>query len=119
MSLLSQALSQHKKTKAVWYPMKERTLDDRGVYVNTYCDPVTIYGSFQPMIMATIKAMGLDLTKQYYVMYTSNPVLPLVSKSPDRMVIECREFEVLGVMDWYGTSGWREIHLVELFGDAP
>lgn len=119
MNLLTQALSQHKKTKAIWYPMKERTLDDRGVYVNTYCSPITISGSFQPMSMTTIKALGLDLTKQYYVIYTSNPVMPLISKSPDRIVIGCREFDVISVMDWYAHDGWRQVNLVEIFRDEP
>jgi len=117
MNLLNQALAQHKKTKAEWHPMKERTLDDRGVYVNTYCSPVTIYGSFQPMSMNTIKALGLDLTKQYYVLYTSNPVLPVVKTSSDRIVIQCREFEILSVVDWFDYDGWRQVNLVELFRD--
>lgn len=96
-----------------WEQFAYRELDERGVWVNRYEDPVIIRGSWQPVDAKTIKELGFDTARIYRNFYTSHPIRSVNrDQSPDLIHYEGWVYEVVSVTDWYRQDGWRAVMCV-------
>lgn len=92
-----------------------RVLNDDGVWVNSYSDPVAIKGSLQPMDSRTAKEHGLDTSKRYQQLWTSADIKQAErDAAPDRVKYKGKSFDVVGVTDWQAQDGWSNVTLVEV-----
>lgn len=115
INLLNIALGAIASQSLQWYRFAGNTTNELGQDIPSYAAPVTIIGSFQPVDARTIEQLGLDVTKQYRNLYTSNP-LEMVRReaSPDYAVFGGRRYEVQGEADWYAQDGWKGILFVDV-----
>ena len=92
-----------------------RVLNDDGVWVNSYSDPVATKGSLQPMDSRTAKEHGLDTSKSYQQLWTSADIRQAGrDAAPDRIKYKGKSFDVIGVTNWQAQDGWSLATLVEV-----
>lgn len=98
-----------------WVKWSTRGQDDRGRWVNTYSDPITVRGSFQPVDARDVKRMGFDESKVYAQLVTSHNVQHVQrGEAPDRVIYAGETYDVIGANDWYRQDGWKSIYLVKV-----
>lgn len=96
-----------------WRQFKSRTQNSRGQWITIYYPDVPIIGSWQPVDERTVKELGLDTSKNYHNLYTSNYVDNVQrGESPDLILNGLEIHEVVGKTDWYRQNGWRGIMCV-------
>ncbi len=85
-----------------------------------YAEPVTLYGSFQPVSRKTMADQGLDMTKRYGVFYASARFAdPGRDTSGDVFDYDDRRWQSEGMDgDWFAQDGWDAVLLVEI-GPVP
>ena len=65
-----------------------RTANAAGDFVSTFAASVDIQGSMQPLNKKTYQELGLNLTKNYVMLYTSatvtpvSPIPPIIQRAP-------------------------------------
>ncbi|VFR32551.1 Phage protein [plant metagenome] len=100
---------------AQWRRFKSRAQNGRGLWVNEFDPDVPIRGSWQPVGESTIRDLGLDTSKRYFNLYTSNPIDNVQrGEAPDQIVYGGRLHDVVGHSDWYAQDGWRGIMCVDV-----
>ncbi|MDR0805948.1 MAG: hypothetical protein LBN41_04260 [Enterobacteriaceae bacterium] len=101
-----------------WYQFTERETDELGRWNNQYAEPVLITGSWQAVDVQDVLEMGLDTSKIYRQLYTSNPVSGVNrGSSPDYLVSGGKRYEVVGDADWYTQDGWKGLVCMEAGND--
>ena len=107
-NLLRQALRVIGRQPAQWYYVTGRTNNAIGLLVTTFADPVTVYGSFQPIPRILFQQMGLDLNKDYVTFYVLNLVQDIArDKAPDEFVFMGSRYRVMSASDWNLVDGWN------------
>lgn len=115
INLLSIALTAIAAQSGQWIKFLGNTTNDRGQDIPTYAEPAPIVGSFQATDVRTIQAMGLDMTKQYRTLYTSNNVQTVDrGTSPDLLIFYGRKYQVAGEADWFNQDGRKALILVDI-----
>lgn len=96
-----------------------RALNDIGQWVTTYADPVTLYGSFQPVPRKLYEMYGLNLQKSYFTFYVSKNIIDLQRNvSADQLVVGSQKYQCESSNDWYSIDGWDAILCVLISGQA-
>ena len=115
INLLNIALGVIQSQSGLWVRFLGNTTNDRGQDIPSYADPVEIVGSFQATDVRTIQSMGLDLSKKYRTLYTSNPVsITERGTSPDLLIFNSRKYQVAGDADWFWQDGHKGLVLVDV-----
>lgn len=84
-----------------------RTVNAAGRDTATFAAPVPVTGSFQPMPMATVAMLGIDLSKSWATFHA--PVLtiePTRGTSGDQLTFGGRRYQAQEVVNWYVQDGW-------------
>lgn len=98
-----------------YYRYQETIVDDMGRDVPQYADPKPITGSVQAVSNKMYEQLGLDLNKNYKIIYSPELIQSIAEKiQPDRIVYDNRTFEVVENKNWYETNGYTKILIVEL-----
>lgn len=114
-NLLSMALGVIRPQAPQLSAWVSRTRGVTGVFVDTYAEPVTISGSFQPIDRKAYQALGLDLARTYSVLYTSTPIRTVAPDvAGDLVTYAGKTHKAESVMDWQAQDGWRSYIFVEV-----
>lgn len=98
-----------------YYRYQETIVDDMGRDVPQYADPKPVIGSVQAVSNKIYEQLGLDLNKNYKIIYSPELIQSIAEKiQPDRIVYDNRTFEVVENKNWYETNGYTKILIVEL-----
>lgn len=99
----------------IYQKYKDTVLDEMGRDAPEFEDDVTLSGSIQPVSNKMYEQLGLDLNKNYIVIY-SPALMQSIAQSvqPDRIIYNGFTFELVENKDWYGTNGWTKAIAVEL-----
>lgn len=117
-NLLSMALGVIRAQAPQLIAWTGRTKGPTGVFVDTYADPVDIAGSFQPINRAAYQQLGLDLSRNYSVLYTSTPIRCVQPDAAgDLVTYGGKTHKAESEMDWQAQDGWRSYTFVEVTGD--
>lgn len=101
-----------------YYQFESRALNAIGQDVATYLSVVNIIGSWQPVPRKLYIVYGLDLQKDYFTFYTSNPVLDITRDvSGDQIAFNNRRYQVESANDWFQLDGWKGVLCVDLGAD--
>lgn len=113
-NILKHALRITGGRKVIWRPFDKRTQNDRGEFVNQYSANVEIYGSWQPVSNKESALMGMKASDVLNKLYVSSNVEVVANMtSPDLIIVDGHEYEVIETQDWYvdgkGNPGWKEV----------
>lgn len=98
-----------------YYRYRETIVDDMGRDIPQYADPKPVTGSIQAVSNKMYEQLGLDLDKNYKIIYSPELIQSIAEKiQPDRIVYDNRTFEVVEDKDWYETNGYTRVLAVEL-----
>lgn len=109
-NILKQALKVTGGRNVIWKPFDKRTQNDRGEFVNTYSANVSIFGSWQPVSNKERAQMGMKVSDVLNKLYISANVETVANMtSPDLIIVDGQEYEVIETQNWYGQNGWKEV----------
>ncbi len=118
-NLLNQALGVIARQTVTYYQDAGRTVSSVLLYDTEYADGVDITGSFQPVDNALYQQLGLDLSKTYWTLYTSNNIVSVNRDvSGDQIAFNGRRFQCESATDWFMIDGWKSV-LCVLIGAEP
>lgn len=108
-NLLSMAFGLIGTQQLIWLKFAGRTQNALGQWINTYDAPVTITGSWQPVDASKYEALGLDMSKAHFQLYTPAPIQPVErATSPDLIEFAGRRYMIeRDTNDWINMDGWR------------
>lgn len=96
-------------------PFTGRTKNAAGVFAPQYGPAAAVVGSVQPVSRTAYQALGLDLSRYYVVLYTSQRLRVIErDQSGDRVTYGGRQFEAQSDMDWSNQDGWSSYLCVEV-----
>jgi hypothetical protein len=91
-----------------WSQWIGTTANVAGKLVPAYADPVPIMANVQPVPRAMYEQLGLDLQKNYRVVYTAQVLRDLErNASCDLIDYGGRRYNVLSNTDWQSVNGWQ------------
>lgn len=94
---------------------KGTTIDDMGRDVPEFEEPRTLLGCIQPVSNKMYEQLGLDLDKNYKIVFSSALMKSLAENiQPDRIIYQGLTYELVENKNWYETNGWTKAIMVEL-----
>lgn len=115
--ILNDALSVIASEAVTYYRYAGRSLNNVGQDITVYDDPITIYGSFQPIQRNLYQQLGLDLQKSYFNFYTSTDMIDVSRDvSGDQIEFQGKRYQCESLTEWYGIDGWVAIRCVAQLG---
>lgn len=84
-----------------------------GQEIPSYLDAVAIKGQFQAVEAEVYEQLGLDLTKVYRTLYTTEDIKTLGDSSSDRIVYNGDTYQALKKLDW-SLNGYVGVLCVRL-----
>lgn len=119
-NLLKRASRLIRLQPVVWRAFVSQTKNAQGVVVPTYAAPVTIQCSVQAVSRTMYTQFGLDLQKNYVMVYTSNTLRDLErNKTCDQIDFGGRRFDVQSNTDWFSMDKWRGALCVDVGATPP
>ena len=92
---------------AQYIEFKGNTVNEIGLSVPTYAEPVEIKASIQPVGDSSYKDLGLDFQKEYYTVYSNQRMHGLNEQSqPDKLYFHGKDFIVQKTCYWNEYDGW-------------
>lgn len=114
-NLLSIALSVITPQSIALSRALSRTQNAVGEWVTTYAAQIPVEGSWQPVDRTKYEALGLDLMKNYYTFYTSEPIKSINrGDSPDLCERNGRKYSAIGDVPWNDIDGWQSVTFVDI-----
>lgn len=90
-------------------------VDFMGRDVPEFAPPKSMTGSIQPVSNKMYEQLGLDLNKNYKIVYSPELIQSIAEEiQPDRIVYNNRTFEMVENKNWYETNGYTKVLMVEL-----
>lgn len=118
-NLLNMALTVIAKQPMRYYRALGRTLNSVGQDITQYAPVQTIYGSWQPVPRRLYEQFGLDLQKDYFILYTSNNVIDITRDvSGDQLAFDGQRYQCESNTEWFHLDGWNGILCVHLGDDT-
>jgi len=115
---LRMALSIQGKQAISYRSFLSRSVNANGNYVSAFNDPVTIYGSVQPLQRSLYQQLGLDFQKNYVTLYVTKSVADVKrGTSGDQFDFNGRTWQLLSNLDWFAVDGWSGVLCVEVTGE--
>lgn len=91
------------------------TLNDFGVSVPNYSEPITLKGSVQVPELVLYQQLGLELEKNYRIFYGAQLVQGNeTQRQPDRFIYKSKTYEVVKNTPWFEYDGWCGVLAVEI-----
>lgn len=92
-----------------------KAVNELGISVPTYADPITIIGSVQSPENSLYEQMGLSLEKNYKIFYGSIDIRGNETQpQPDRFIYDGKTFETIKNSNWFNYDGWCGVLAVEV-----
>lgn len=92
-----------------------RTQNAVGEWVTTYAAQVPIDGSWQPIDQTKYEALGLDLSKKYFMFYTSEGIRAIDRMvAPDIAERKGRKYSTVSDVPWLDVDGWQSAMFVDI-----
>lgn len=92
-----------------------RAKNANGDWVTSYAAPVTIAGSLQAVSRTLYVQLGLDMAKNYVMLYTTEPVKIIERDgSGDRVTYGGKLYQGESAVDWRAQDGWGSYLFVEV-----
>ena len=114
-NLVSIALRVIKPQVLQWQAFVSRTTNSAGDWVSTYATAVPIEGSFQAVNKALYQQLGLNIAKNYSILYTLADVQATHrDREGDLLTVAGRVWQAESDMDWRDADGWRKLLCVEI-----
>lgn len=122
-NLLEEAFDLIETTPILYYKDNGRVLNDVGVYVTSYADPIEIEASVQAPDRQTYVQYGLDMQRNYLNVFIPNDTIDLSrDQSGDQFVIgppgKKYRYQLESEIPWYEYDGWVEVYVVQI-GKEP
>lgn len=119
-NILRRALRLLKSQCVSYIQAYNRTINTNGQYATEFNNPVTIYGSFQPVPKRLYITYNLDFQKSYFVFYTSNNLVDIQRDvSADQIQFQNQLYQCLSSdADWFGIDGWKGVLCVLITATA-
>jgi hypothetical protein len=92
-----------------------RTKNAVGDWVTTYAAQVPVEGSWQPIDQTKYEALGLDLSKKYFMFYTTEHITAIERNgSPDLCERNGRKYSTVSDLPWLDVDGWQSAMFVDI-----
>lgn len=118
-NLLNIALGVIGKQSILLSKFQSRVINGAGKWVNTYAAQIPVEGSWQPIDQRQYAQYGLDLQKQYFMFYTTEPIESVKrDTAPDIATRNGRKFETIGDTPWSDVDGWCSAMFVDVGPDV-
>lgn len=117
-NLLGMALGVIGSQSVVLYRAIDRDQNPRGDWVTVFAPGVPVEGSWQPVDSRKYVELGLDLKRQYFNFYTSEPIEGAErGTGADQCRRDGRIYEVVGDTPWQSIDGWTSAMFVDIGPD--
>ena len=114
-NLLKKALKLIPPESYLYYQYQGESVNEIGIRVPTYADPITITGSVQSPENSMYNQLGLSLDKNYKIFYGAISINGNETQNqPDRFLYDGRLFETVKNTNWFNYDGWSGVLAVEL-----
>jgi predicted NAD-dependent protein-ADP-ribosyltransferase YbiA (DUF1768 family) len=114
-NLLGIALTVIAPQQIVLYRFLSRTQNAIGEWVSTYAAGIPVEGSWQPVDQNKYESLGLDLSKKYYMFYTSEVIESIArGVSPDLAERNGRKYSTVADTPWNDVDGWQSAMFVDI-----
>lgn len=114
-NLLKKALKRIPLEQFQYLKFLRHSINDLGLDIPEYDEPITVYGSVQPPELSLYQQMGLSLEKNYRYFYCSIDIRGNETEpQPDRFIYGGKTFEVVKNSPWFNYDGWCGVLGVEL-----
>ena len=92
-----------------------RAINGAGDYESTFAAPVDIQGSFQAVNKKLYQELGLNLAKNYGMLYTSANVQPTTrDREGDRITFAGKTWQCESDQNWQAMDGFTKMLCVEV-----
>lgn len=116
--ILQQALTAIRCAVIQYYRANGRTLNDVGQWLTTHDQPITVYGSFQPVPKKLYEQWGLNLQKSYYIFYSLQKIVDVKRDvSNDQISYNGERFQCESNTGWFRADSWDAVLCCKL--DVP
>lgn len=90
------------------------TVNEIGLSIPSYAEPVEITASIQPVGDTAYKDLGLDFQKEYYYVYSNQRMHGLNEQTqPDKLNFHGKVFTVQKTCYWNEYDGWGYVLVVK------
>lgn len=118
-NLLNLALSVIAPSSLRFYAFASRVSNALGVFETTYAPPVQIWGSVQAVPRTLYHDLGLDLQKDYAMLYAARELHDIGrGTAGDRVDWNGSTWQLISESDWFAIDGWVGVMMVRV-GPAP
>lgn len=99
----------------LFYKWIETAPDAMGRDVPRFDEPICYVGSIQPVSNKLYEQLGLDITKNYKILFCPELIQSLAEQiQPDRIFYQNKVFEIVDNKNWHETNGWIKALIVEI-----
>jgi len=113
--LLGLAFSIIASTTFKYFAYGTRTLNNIGLYVSEYAEPITLSGSIQAVSRSVYQERGLDFQKQYIEIWVEKGVFDISrDTSGDQVEWNGRRYQLTSESDWFSIDGWVSVLAVQI-----
>jgi hypothetical protein len=113
--LLAMALSVLQPASVQFYPFVSRSVNDIGMEVSTYGEPVTLEGSVQALPRTEYERLGLDLAREYVTFFAQADMRSSGrDRENDYLAWSGAKWGIVNVTAWYEVDGWSEVLAVKI-----
>ena len=117
-NLLKKALKLIPPESYLYYQYQGESINEIGISVPIYADPITIVGSVQSPENSMYNQLGLSLDKNYKIFYGAISINGNETQNqPDRFLYDGRIFETVKNTNWFNYDGWSGVLAVEIKRD--
>lgn len=114
-NLLAMALTVIAPQIIVLYRYTGRAENAAGEYVAQYTPGFPVEGSWQPVDQTKYEALGLDLSKKYFMFYASERIEGVQrGEAPDLAERNGRKYSTITDLPWNDVDGWQSAMFVDI-----
>jgi hypothetical protein len=113
--LLGLAFSVIASTPFKYFAYRGRSLNEIGLYVSEYFDPIMLHGSIQAVSRSVYQERGLDFQKQYIEIWVEQGVFDISrDTSGDQVEWMSRRYQLTSESNWFAIDGWVSVLAVQI-----
>lgn len=116
-NILGMALTLIPEQTALLFRWISRETNEFGIDVDTFAHPVPLIGSIQPVDRSRYGYMGLNDSKSYIVIYSTEIARTVTNtENPDQVEYMGRRYRVMSAADWRVPAGYTGFMAVDIGG---
>lgn len=114
-NLLRRALRVVKPSDVEYKAFTGRAPNAAGIQVSTYATAIKIKGSVQPVPRTMYQALGLDFSREYFNLYSTQLLEGVTrDRAGDQFTFAGELFEVLSATNWKAIDGWNGVLAIKV-----